>query len=229
MKRSSQSGVSIVELLVAVAITITVAAPVLVMSSQMVKMYKRTTATLDMVQNATFGFARMSREISAAYWHGASGTGTYSVTGNKPRLLIDSSGARLCWNATSHNSNEGLGSTDGIDMVEYALSKQTHSSGVDYLWLRKKTQSSKDEVPTSDVTSLGSASIGEAIVFNLNSVLFQALTWNSSLSLTKSSSYDYTGTTTSTLPQAIRVTLTLKDPNGLSPDLVLSSDICTAR
>jgi hypothetical protein len=84
-------------------------------------------------------------------------------------------------------------------------------------------------VPTSNPTTLGTAGIDEAIVFNLNSVLFQALTWNSSLSPTKIASHDYTGITTSTLPQAVRVTLTLRDPNGAAPDMILSSDICTAR
>lgn len=229
---NSQNGMSLVELLVAITIIVIITTPVLQMTTQMLKMYRSIRGTVDMVQNASFGFSRMAREISTAYWHGP-----ITVTGNAPRFIIDDDGVyagandRLSWNATTYNSNEGDNPLvlDGIDMVELGLAKQYHTGQkIYYLGLRKQTQSTAGDIPDGDVKTGGTVDIGDAIVFNLDYVRFQALD-GTAIPLTKSSSWDYTGSGASTLPKLVRVTLNIEDPTGAAPDLLISADIGTMR
>jgi len=227
-------GFTLIELLVAVAIAAVITTPVLLLTTQMYNQYRRLRATTDMVQNATFAFSRMAREVSAAYWHGPL---TITET-DKPNFIIDNYASpgtptesdpndRLSWHATSFNTHENAVAT-AYDMVEFGLKKEFHTAQtMYYLGLRKQTQSGTNLVPDADVTAGGTIDIGDAIAFNLKAVRFQAMD-GSSLPLTKTTSWSYP-TTQSVLPKAVRITLVLTDPNGEAADLTISADISTAR
>ena len=226
-----QKGFTMVELLVAVAISGSVTVALLTMTTQMLKSYRRIRGTTEMLQNATMGLLYMSKYISAAYWHGPL---TPSET-NKPKFMITndptySGSQRLNLHAIAHNGNEANNGADkGYDLAEFGFAMDYHSGqSMTYINLRQQNATGLNLMPDADVTSGGAGSMSNAIAFSVKEFKIQALDGSP---LAKSASWDYasSGGTTTLLPRAVRVTLKLKDPEGSAPDLLISADIGTAR
>ena len=215
--KKNKKGFTLLELLIAITIFAIAVAGMGQVTFLAVKSFRRQQKMLKMIQNAEFALDRMTREVAAAAFVHSS----LPSPALPPKFAVtDDAGQssmlpeRLDFNAWIYNSAEMTTAGEVVEL-HYRI-----YNDVDFGYtLQRDVVPGSANIPDADILNTTSANKGNIIAFECDDLQVESLTPGTS---TWVDNWAAAG-----LPERVRVTIQMYDPDGEVSPMRISADVAT--
>lgn len=237
MRGAGERGFSLVELLVAIAISSIIFMAMMDLLTQGAKMFRGIDKRLEMAQSGRLAMERMTRELGSGFHLGPGLVNPSPATRARPWLIIQNASDRLSFVAQTYADYElvaapaatpAVDSTRG-DLVEIRYAVKA-AAGVTHLYYgREEGSGAAGTVQlNAAATDKWSGGTEQILAQNVKDIVFTAY----NTAGTAIGDWNYTGSdgeANGGYPGKIRIDLTMYDPDGEVDDMVLSTFVSTYR